>query len=59
METLINKTVPPLNLTGTPPGRLKPACLLANPTSPASTAIFEIIFLKKLIFSKVLYRERD
>ena len=52
METLINKTGPSLNTTGTPPGRLKAAYLLANPTSPASPAIFEIIFLKKLIFSK-------
>ena len=52
METLINKTVPSLNTTGTPPGRLKAAYLLANTTSPASPAIFEIIFLKKLIFSK-------
>ena len=52
METLINKTVPLLNLTGTVPVRLKAACLLANPTSPTSPGIFEIIFLKKLIFSK-------
>jgi hypothetical protein len=44
----INKTAPPSNNTGTGPGRLKAAYLLANPTSPTSTAIFEIIFFKKL-----------
>tara|TARA_R100000458_G_scaffold25593_1_gene23034 strand:- start:901 stop:1056 length:156 start_codon:yes stop_codon:yes gene_type:complete len=46
----LTKTVPLLNNDGTVPVRLKASYLLVNPTSPTSTAIFEIIFLKKLIF---------
>ena len=48
----LTKTVPLLNNAGTVPVRLKAACLLGNPTSPTSPGIFEIIFLKKLIFWK-------